>query len=400
MARKFVNRGKNRSVESITRAAKASSNTFDSYLKGELNFYKPRDGENNIRIMPITWDDVEKWGDNWAILIDVHFSIGANKSAYLCLEKMNGEPCAICQAANESDDEEEKRSLRSTRRALCYLIDRDNEKAGPQIWGMPLSLYREINTRSIDKKTGKAILIDDEVKGYDVTFVKEGQGTRSKYSGVEVARDSSPLTNNDKKMDRWLTYIEENPLPSLLNFYDNDHLEKVLTGQASSKRDEAEDEDEEDTRSRRRRSRDDDEDDKPRRGKHRDDDDDEDDVEEELDVSDDDDEDEDEQPSRKRKALRDDDEDEDYDDDEDEDEEEDDDPPSSRRASRSKSRDDDDEDDDDDTDDEDEDDDDDSSDDDDDDDDDDAPRGKKARDEVSRRARERLEKVKAKRKKR
>ena len=60
----FVYRGKNRSIESVTKASKAFANQFDRYLEGEdLHIFKPRDGENNIRILPPTWDDMDKWGD-------------------------------------------------------------------------------------------------------------------------------------------------------------------------------------------------------------------------------------------------------------------------------------------------------------------------------------------------
>lgn len=423
--KRFVNRAKNRSTETVVKASKASGSSFDSYLKDGTQFYKPRDGENNIRILPVSWDDMDKWGDSWAIMVDIHYGVGADNSAYLCSEKMNGEPCAVCEARSGTDDEEERNQLRANRRALCYVIDRDNEKAGVQVWAMPLTLYREINTRSIDRKTKEAILIDDQDEGYDVTFVKEGTGTRVKYAGVEIARDPTPLSDDDRKADAWLEAIENSPLPDLLNFFEHDHIEKVLKGQVVRKKDDADDEDVKPSRRRRgsvdedekpsrrakAKSRDDDEDDdedeeldvdddeddeedeKPARGrgrgkskaKPRDDDEDEDD--DDADDDEDEDEDEDEKPARHRrsKSRYADDEDEDDDDDEDDDEdEEDDDPPSKRRASKSKSKSrDDDEDEDDDEDD------------DDDDDEDDEKPAKKA----SSRAKAKLEKLKSRRKK-
>lgn len=435
MAKKkgFKYRGRERTAESVHRASKASNSTFDSILVGEgLQFYKPREGENNIRLLPPTWSDLDKWGDGWHIDAYVHYNIGLDNSAYLCLEKMTGEPCPICEAKNETKDETERKAFQISRRALVWLIDRDNEKAGPQAWIMPLSLFREINTRCIDKKTGKPILIDDPDEGYDVSFVKEGKEIKTKYLGIEIARDSTPLSSKSSKQDQWLEYIQENPLTDMLNFYDSEHISKVLTGQISAKTKSGDDDDEDEKPSRRRRSRTSEDEEKAdsratRRNKRnvsRDDDDD--DEEEEIDVEDDEDEEEDEKPSRsnkKSKSRNDDDDDEDDDDDdededeedekpakgkgkgkardddeddddddEDEEEDEDDDPPSKRRASKGKSRDDDEDDDDDEDEDEDEDD-------DEDEEDDDEPKGKKGRDSAAKRAKDKLSKLKNKKRK-
>ena len=358
----FVYRGANRTVESVARASKAFANQFDRWLNGEdLQIFKPRDGENNIRILPPTWDDQEKYGDGWHIFVDLHYRVGADNTTYLCLRKMKDEPCPICEARDASEDEEERDNLRVNRRALVWLIDRDNEKAGPQLWPMPLTLFREINTRSVDKKSNKPILIDDPDNGYDISFVKEGKEVHSKYIGVEIDRDPTPLSKNDSKQERWLEIIENNPLPDLLQFYEYDHIEKVLHGKIAKKSSDDEDDDDvvddEDETPRRRRKRSDDADEAPRKRKRLKDEDEElddaDDEEEELDVDDEDEEDDD-LPSKRRasksKSRDDDEEDDDDADEEDEDEDEEDDEPrsSSRKSSKGRRRDDDDEDEDDD----------------------------------------------------
>jgi hypothetical protein len=249
--RHFTYRGEDRTAEDVSRASKTSGGTFDQYLTQGVNFFKPREGENNIRIMPLSWEDTKKWGKDWAILIYVHHSIGADNSAYLCLEKMKGEACPICEARADAETEEEQRALRPNKRALVWLIDRDNEKAGPHVWSMPLQLYRDLQTRSIDKKTGTVILIDHPDEGYDISFVKEGTGLHTKYTAVEVARDGSALSENEKKQTRWLDLIAEQPLPEILNYYDADYITKVLEGK-SSKRDDDEDEDDDDKPARKR----------------------------------------------------------------------------------------------------------------------------------------------------
>lgn len=266
---RFVYRGKERTVESVVRKSKQAGGSYDSYLSGDAPKYSPKEGECTIRILPGTWEDTEKWGDGWDIGVHVHHSVGPDNGAYLCLDKMKGEPCPVCDARRDAVDEEEKNQLRASQRFLCWVIDRDNEKAGPMLWSMPITLFREINIRSVDKKSSAPILIDDPEEGYDIVFNRAGSGIKTKYTAVEVVRDSSPLHEDERLQQRWLDYITEHPLPDMLNFFDAAYIEKVLFGKAPSRKS-ADDDDGEDTapargESRRRMpvSTDDDDDDAP-----------------------------------------------------------------------------------------------------------------------------------------
>ena len=233
--------GKDRSVEDINRRAKQSSGLFDSIIIPDITTLKVGEGENTVRILPPTWEDTGKWGDSWEIQIYIHYGVGPDNGQYLCLDKMLGEPCPICEVRRDAADEDERDALRPSWRALAWVIDRDNETAGPQVWSLPATLFREINARSIDKKNNTPILIDDPEEGYDIIFNREGTGPkRTKYIGVEVVRDPRPLHDDQKLQDRWLTYIQEHPLPDILNFMDADLIEKTLSGKAARKpRDEA-----------------------------------------------------------------------------------------------------------------------------------------------------------------
>lgn len=284
MASRFKYSG-TRDVEGVTRRSKESGGSYDSYLSQEASFFKVGEGENAVRILPPTWamdfreelakgidaglsrekasaaaakkypdqaKEFEKWGDGWEIQVWLHRNVGPDNGTYLCLDKMQGERCPVCEAQRDATDEDEANSLKVGKRPMCYVIDRNNEKAGPQILSMPLTLFREINTRSIDKKDGSAILIDDPEEGFDVLFTREGKDLRTKYTGVEVERDPTPIHEDQKKQDKWLDYITANPLPDLLQFYPADHIEKVLFGRTERRRSEAaEEEDRPSRRSRR-----------------------------------------------------------------------------------------------------------------------------------------------------
>ncbi len=231
---KFKYRGSERSSEDVSRRAKQTGGGYDSYLLPDIPFFKPKEGENQVRILPPTWEDVAKWGTNWEIQVHMHRNVGPDEGTYLCLDKMLGQPCPVCDARRQAADEEERDALRPQWRALAWIIDRDDEKAGPQVWGLPLTLFREINLRSMDKKTGAVVLIDDPENGYDLFFTKEGTGKKTKYISVEIDRDPTPIHDNEKRQDQWLEYLAENALPDVLNYFEPDHIEQVLFGRGGS----------------------------------------------------------------------------------------------------------------------------------------------------------------------
>ena len=240
---RFVYRGGDRTVESVVRKSKQAGSLYDSYLSSEVQFFKVKEGESTVRILPPTWEDTEKWGDGWEVGVYLHYNVGPDNGAYLCLDKMKGESCPVCEARRQTNDEDEADQLKPSYRTLCWVIDRDNEKAGPMVWSMPITLFKDINARSVDKKTNTPILIDDPEEGYDVVFSRAGTDKKTKYSAVEVLREPTPLHDDEKLQQRWLDYVTEHPLPDVLTFFDAEHIEKVLFGKAERKpAEEAEDE--------------------------------------------------------------------------------------------------------------------------------------------------------------
>lgn len=230
-----------RDDDSARRRATESSRDFDTYLRDDIKTFKAADGYNTIRILPPTWDDPE----HFAVDIHVHYGIGPDEQAYLCAKKMKGEPCPICEehdrARRAGEDEEYVKSLEPTRRSLFYLVDREDEKSGVQAWPAPFTkIDQAIVKVSIDRQSGEVLPIDDPEDGYDVEFDKGGKGIGTQYSGVAIARKSSPLGNN-----KWLDFAVENPLPDILVYHDYDHIKEVLEGggapRTRSSRDRADD---------------------------------------------------------------------------------------------------------------------------------------------------------------
>ena len=221
-----------RTYESTKKRAEQSGGLRDQYLKDHVPMWKPADGENCIRILPPTWEDPQHYG----IDVFVHYGIGPDNSAFLDLNRMKGEPDPISEAYDRAvaeGDEDYAKSLRSVKRVLVYLIDRDKPKDGPQMWAMPWTVDKDINTQSIDSRTREILYIDEPDEGYDVFINREGQGERTKYS-VKIARNPSAVELEDS----WIELLEQNPLPDCLNFFEYDHIKKVFTGKSDSSKDE------------------------------------------------------------------------------------------------------------------------------------------------------------------
>lgn len=257
--KKFKFRG---TSEQTVKDRSTNTGSFDRWIKSKYPTFKVRDGENTGRILPRTWDDTDQWGDNWGIPVKLHYSVGPDKGTYLC-NKIRGKTCYLCEEraslARDGDaGKEASDALRPSDRVIVWWIDRDAEKEGPQVYGMPATKVEvEIQLLSKDDD-GSLIQITDPDEGYDVIFTKTGSNLKTDYKGVRLSRKPCPIHDKESKQDEWLDFIEANPLSDVLNFYDNDYLEQVYSGKSAKRKDE--DEDEEDTKRSKRRSSDDDED--------------------------------------------------------------------------------------------------------------------------------------------
>src|SRR3982751_6331107 len=82
-----------RSSEAWEKRAHQSSSDFESWLRDDYRIFSPAKGENHIRILPPSWEDAQHFGFD----AYVHYGIGPERGSVLCLFKMKGEPCPICE---------------------------------------------------------------------------------------------------------------------------------------------------------------------------------------------------------------------------------------------------------------------------------------------------------------
>ena len=228
---------KSRDAGAAKDRAEGGGGDFDSILISDIQTYTAPEGDNLIRFMPPTWDDPEHYGYD----VFVHYSVGPDRSAYLCRKKMLNEACPICEerarAVKDGDDEYAK-ELEPKQRVLVYLIDRDEEDKGVMAWASPWGFDRDVCKISVDKRSGEVLELDHPEEGYDVEFERNGKGIKTKYEGVKIARRESELDNDDA-----LEFVTEHPLPDILNFFDYDHIADVFGGGDGSSEKEDDDND-------------------------------------------------------------------------------------------------------------------------------------------------------------
>ena len=207
------------------RATMTGGAEFDKIFKDHIKVFSPKKGENRVRFLPATWPKPVHYG--WDIF--VHYGVGPDRQSYLDLKRMRDEPDPIDDERNElrraghTDEAALQliRDLNSRRRVACYIVDRDNEGEGVQMWAMAQTLDQDISASSVDSETGEVLDIDDPEDGYDVSFRKEGEGLNTKYKGITIARRSSRLGVKGA-----LEYAIKYPIPDQLQFFTYDEIAK------------------------------------------------------------------------------------------------------------------------------------------------------------------------------
>jgi|GEM_PF-2434277 len=224
-------RYQSRSAEDTRKRAETGGGGIDTYITDGIRIYKAPEGANELRILPPTWEGAKHYG----LDVHLHYGIGADNAAYLCLDKMKGKACPICEARKRAADEGDQDyadELRPQHRVLMYVLDREKEKEGVKVWSIGSRMDQDLLRLCVDKKTGETLEIDHPDDGYEVQFNREGQGKKTRYPGLAIARRSSAL-DNEKAMQ----FAVEHPLDEQLIFYSYDHIAAAFSGRGSKGKD-------------------------------------------------------------------------------------------------------------------------------------------------------------------
>lgn len=224
---------KPRTADQVKNRANRKGGSYDSIFKSGFDTFTPKQGDNLIRYLPPTWDDSEHYG----YTVYVHNNIGPDNASYLCARKMLNKPCACCEAMKEAKDAgeaDEAKALNYSERIVSWILDREgDDPEKPVIYNQSWTQDRDVTALCVNERSGEILMIDHPDTGYDVAFKRQGTGLKTKYYGWQIERHDSSISENQKTQDQILDYVNDNPIPSTLNFYDYDYIKGVLSGKVA-----------------------------------------------------------------------------------------------------------------------------------------------------------------------
>jgi len=197
--------------------------------------FKPALGENAVRIV----FPPERPGF-YGLEVHRHSKVGVNQKTFICKKKMFNEECPICSFADElrKEDPQDKRAkeLYANRRYLFLIVETRTEesmKKGIRWWDCPISIYKEIKTRSKNKRKGnspegaefkKYVDVSNPTEGRDIEFEQVKEKGKYSYEGVK-------LVVTDPIPEDWYKDLPE--FVDVLKISSEEEMREALSGETT-----------------------------------------------------------------------------------------------------------------------------------------------------------------------
>lgn len=152
----------------------------------DVPFYKIREGENLIDIVqykitnpqnPACKAGFEVGEPDYKQIIPVHKNVGASNNEYLCVARMFGKPCPICEAQKTTwdIDFEKAKAMYPTEYVVYNIIDLLEPEKGVQLWRISkFWVEDELQKLSAMKsKRGVPVIYSDFEVGWSIEFYGE-----------------------------------------------------------------------------------------------------------------------------------------------------------------------------------------------------------------------------------
>tara|TARA_B100000963_G_scaffold360512_1_gene391671 strand:- start:258 stop:1019 length:762 start_codon:yes stop_codon:yes gene_type:complete len=129
------------------------------------NFWRPQEGENNIRIVPTADGDPFK---------EKFFHYGVGEQSFLCPKRNFGDACPVCDFANQlwNENTEESKQLAkgmfAKQRFFSPVLVRGEESEGVKVWGYGKLAYQKLLGIVLDPDYGD---ITDPEDGNDLKLM-------------------------------------------------------------------------------------------------------------------------------------------------------------------------------------------------------------------------------------
>ena len=162
---------------------------------GDSIFFKPDEGDQDIRIVPTQDGDPLKE-------VFFHYNVGEHKGGIVCPKRNFGERCPVCDFASavwkdgtENNDEEAKKLAKSLfvrGRYFSPVVVRGREEEGIKVYGYGKKAYELLLGYILDPEYGD---ITDVGEGTDITLTYTKPTTPGAYpqTSMKMRRNTSSL---------------------------------------------------------------------------------------------------------------------------------------------------------------------------------------------------------------
>ena len=167
----------------------------DNKGNGNSVFFRPDDGDTDIRIVPAPNGDPLKE-------MFFHYNVGNHQGGIMCPKRNFGERCPICDFASslwreaaENNDEESKKLAKSLfvrTRYFSPVVVRGREEEGIKVYGYGKTAYELLLGYILDPEYGD---ITDINEGTDITltYTKPTKPGAFPQTNLKMRRNTSPL---------------------------------------------------------------------------------------------------------------------------------------------------------------------------------------------------------------
>ena len=207
-------------------------------------FWRPQEGDNNIRIIPTA--DGDPFKEYW-----FHYNVGKNPG-FLCPKKNFGKSCPCCDfawhimgEAKETNDVETlklAKSLLPRQRYFSPVLVRGEEDAGVKVWGYGKMAYKELLDLVLNPDYGD---ITDVADGTDLVLnYGKPPGASFPQTKLQPRRRTSPMVKEGAESSHAKNLLDSIPeFKGLFLEKTGDEIETMLNEFLSGKSEESDAED-------------------------------------------------------------------------------------------------------------------------------------------------------------
>ncbi len=166
------------------------------FIESDLPQFRPRDGENFIRIVPPLEDD--SLAGAWGVDLITHYIEGHGwMLSPKSLDANEHDPVDDLIRELRKIDPELEDMVKTSRKTVMHLLDfnADERDGVLKLWGAPPTLVDDFVKAAKDKRSGRTHSLEDPDNGLPISFDKTGTGLQTRYAAVQLERDPFPLAD-------------------------------------------------------------------------------------------------------------------------------------------------------------------------------------------------------------